>query len=397
MQRMKSRVVGFVGFLILVAVACVSSDSSPTTDRTTSNSLDTSSPAERERKPRNFSLVASGDILVHSPVASAALAYGGNTYDFRPMFAPIRPLVRAADLAICHLETPVSRDNTDLSYYPVFNTPREIVTALDYAGYDYCSTASNHALDASSAGIEATLDALDRAGIEHDGTARSPRESARPAEVEVGGNRVALLSYTYGLNGFSLPSDMPWAVNLIDGDQIVADAQQARRRGADFVVVSLHWGAEYVHEPTEDQRTLARKLAGSKAVDLILGHHAHVVQPVARVKGRHVVYGMGNFLSNQSSDCCPVAAQDGVIVHIRVREIRGRLRVARVLYSPTWVDRGSYRILPVKRALRDPDTPDVLSRDLRKSFSRTRSEIEALGTHAVRSNAHGFVRATPED
>lgn len=385
--KLKSRVAGLVGLGVFLATACVTGAGTESTERLNTGLSEPSLPNAKqavESKPRSFTVVASGDILVHSPVASAALLHGDGTYDFRPMFESIRPLVSHADLAVCHLETPVSSEDAGFSYYPVFRVPRQIVHALKYAGYDYCSTASNHAMDAGSSGIAATLDALDRAGISHDGTARRAREGSRPAELRIGGVRVALLSYTYGLNGLSLPADMPWAVNLIDRKRIVTDARKARQAGAEFVIVSLHWGAEYVHEPTIDQQTLARRLVGSRAIDLILGHHAHVVQPVARIKGRYVVYGMGNLLSNQSSDCCPLAAQDGVLVRVRVREVAGRLKAVRVLYSPTWVDRGSYRILPVKRVLRDATTLDELRPTLRASLSRTRATVEALGTESVR-------------
>lgn len=338
----------------------------------------------REPKPRSFTLVAGGDVLVHSPVASAALSYGDGRYDFRPMFNAIRPLLSRADLAVCHLETPISSGDSGFSYYPVFEVPRQIVHALEYAGYDYCSTASNHAIDAGTSGIATTLKVLDEAGIEHHGTARRARERRRATMVRIGEVPVALLSYTYGLNGFSLPADRPWAVNLIDRTRIISDARKARQAGAEFVIVSLHWGTEYATEPTIDQQRLARKIVGSRAVDLILGHHAHVVQPVARIKGRFIVYGMGNHLSNQSSDCCPLATQDGVLVRVRVREIAGRLRAVRVLYSPTWVDRNSYRIFPVKGFLRDPRTPDALRGTLRASLLRTAATIESLGTEGVR-------------
>jgi poly-gamma-glutamate synthesis protein (capsule biosynthesis protein) len=326
--------------------------------------------------------------LVHSPLAAAALEPNGSQYDFDPMFAAVRPLIREADLALCHLETPLSRHNDDLSYYPLFRVPRGVVPALVHAGYDYCSVASNHSVDGGFSGVSATLDILDRAGIAHDGSARSPREGRRPAYLMVEGVRVALLSYTYGLNGLLPPEGAPWAVNLIDGSRIVADARRARRQGAEFVVVSLHWGVEYVAEPTPEQRELARRLTRSRMIDLVVGHHAHVVQPVDRVNGRLVLYGLGNFLSNQTSACCPAETQDGVLVHLRVREVGDRFRVTRILYTPTWMSHDPYRILPVTLALRDPDIRALLGDALRASFQRTTGAMRMLGEDVRATGKH---------
>ena len=315
---------------------------------------------------------------MHSPIAAAART-GDAAYDFDPLFGRVRRIVGAADLGLCHLETPLSRDNLDLSYYPRFSVPRELAPGLARAGFDYCSTASNHAVDAGFEGVRATLDALDRAGIAHDGTARDRREARRPAYLEVAGVRIALLSYTYGLNGLVLPASVSWGVNTIDTRRILADARRVRRH-AEFVIVSLHWGVEYVAEPTPDQRRLARRLTRSGLVDLIVGHHAHVVQPIDRVHGRTVLYGLGNFVSSQSSACCRVETQDGVVVHLRVRESGQRFRVTRIRYTPTWVDHDPYRVVPVGRALRGGDAL------LRASALRTR---RALGMLGVRARVYG--------
>ena len=195
-----------------------------------------------------ITIVASGDLLVHAPVAIAAAAGGG--YDFRPLFARIRPLVRSADLALCHAETPIGAGAR--SGYPIFNAPRELARAIGWAGFDACSTASNHSVDRGAAGIASTIAALRRAGVEATGTARTRAGSRRILLLDAGGVEVAFLSYTYGTNGLPLPR--PWSVNLIAPRRIVADARRARRQGAELVVVNLHWGAEYVHAPTADQR-----------------------------------------------------------------------------------------------------------------------------------------------
>jgi poly-gamma-glutamate synthesis protein (capsule biosynthesis protein) len=171
------------------------------------------------------------------------------------MFAAIRPLVSAADLAVCHLETPLSPSGRRLSGYPRFNAPSQLAAAIHSAGYDACSVASNHAMDQGAQGVAGTLAVLDRAGLRHAGTARRPRE-ARPRILTVRHVRVAVLSYTYGLNGFRLPHGRPWLVNLLSPGRILADARAARRAGSQFTVVFLHWGQEYRSTPTPTQRTL---------------------------------------------------------------------------------------------------------------------------------------------
>lgn len=296
---------------------------------------------------RYLRIVASGDLLVHQPVWARALANGGDHYDFRPMFRALRPLLRGADLALCHAETPLGPGAP--RGYPVFNTPPALARAVAWAGFDACSAASNHSVDQGLAGIRTTLRALDRAGVRHAGIARSRREARRITMLAADGVRVAFLSYTYGTNGIPVPR--AWAVNLIRPERIRHDARRARRRGADLVLVNLHWGAEYVHAPTSQQRDVARRILRSRAVDLILGQHAHVVQPIGRVRGRFVVFGEGNLLSAQTSACCPGPTQDGLVAVVRVRVAKGRVSVPRVDYVPIYVRRPDFVVLPVRHRL----------------------------------------------
>lgn len=293
------------------------------------------------------------------------------------MFRKVRPLLSAADLAICHLETPLSPNNDNLSGYPRFNAPHELADAIRKAGYDLCSTASNHAYDLGSAGVRDTLSVLDEAGVRHSGTARHVRASLRPELLEVNGIKVGLLSYTYGLNGV-LPPDQAWMVDVIDPRRILSEARKARAAGADFVVLSLHWGIEYQVTPSEDQRALGRRLLKSDAIDLILGHHSHVVQPIARVGKEFVVYGMGNFLADQTIACCPVETRDGVIVRVEVAGVGDDLGVKRLTYTPTWIELGSNVITPVARALENPSTPPDVREVLEASWRRTTAAIGSL-------------------
>jgi len=298
---------------------------------------------------RTARLSFSGDVLSHSGVFGRALQNGTEigdeafTYDYRPMFAQVQERLSSADLAICVLETPVSPDNTGLSGYPTFNAPRELPGALKAVGFDGCSTASNHSWDRGRNGVMATLSEMDEAGLGYAGMARTEEEARTPRIYEVNGIAIAHLSWTYGLNGFVLPADEPWLVNVTDPARVLEDAARAREAGADVVVLSIQWGNEYVTDPTANQLELAETFTSSQDIDMIIGNHAHVIQPIDTVNGKLVVYGLGNFLSNQSGDCCPARSQDGVMVEVVITgSDSDGYAVTEVAAVPTWVDRSTY-------------------------------------------------------
>lgn len=341
-----------------------------------------------ETYKRTFTLAASGDFLIHSAVWRAASDYaGGEGYDFSPMLDPIAPLVEAADFAICHLEVPLSPDSTNLSSYPQFNSPAELADAIAGAGYDTCSVASNHTIDKGETGVVNTLAVLDSAGLQHAGSARGPEEDV-PTLYDINGVTVGHLSYTYGLNGLRVPAGKDYLVNVTGVDEILADAAAARAAGAEFVVVSMHWGSEYIVDPTSTQRQQAETLLQSDDIDFILGHHAHVIQPIGQVGTKYVVYGMGNFLSNQRSGNVRVGTEDGVLVQARVWEqADGSFSVSYIDYTPTYVEEGTYRILPVPQTLNAPGNSPALVAALETSWERTQERINRLGTPGVRPTA----------
>ncbi|MEV6120613.1 CapA family protein [Streptomyces sp. NPDC052077] len=254
-----------------------------------------------------FTLVASGDVLPHDPVIERArFDSGGTGYDFRPLLAGIAPVVSGADLALCHLET-VSGQAGDPTGRPGAAFPAEMAAGLAATGYDGCSTASSHGPDGGADGIRRTLDALDRAGVRHAGTARTEDEARAVTLLRAGTSaRVAHLSYAHDTGGHPSP-DGPWAAALIDEGRIVADARAAREAGADVVVVSAHWGTAWQDTPDERQLDLARRLTASRSgdrpdIDLILGTHAHVPQAYEKVNGTWVVYGMGDQIAGETVD-----------------------------------------------------------------------------------------------
>ncbi len=344
------------------------------TTSTTTTTTTTTAPPEVVR-----TLAFGGEVLAHLPVDAAARRYGeatGVPYDFGPMLAPLAPLLGVVDLALCHLETPLVGEGQAVTGYPSFHAPREVATAIAGAGYDGCSTASNHSLDGGRAGIDATLGTFDALGLGHAGTARSPEEDIAPRLYDLDGVVVAHLAYAYGFNGYEPPADAPWVVDRIDPGVIARDAAAARALGAQLVVVSLHWGSEYRHEPDAFQRDTAAAVTAIGDVDLVVGHHAHVVQPIEVVGGRWVVFGLGNQLSNQPDD----DTRDGLTVVVTVAGPAGGAMAVRGIEAvPTWNARGSYEVLPTAATLARPDLDPALRAEVQASQDRTMAVVNASG------------------
>lgn len=274
-----------------------------------------------------FTLVAAGDWLPHGPVVASATS--GGVIDFSPLTANVKPFVEGADLSLCHMEVPVAPAGTAPSGYPMFGAPSELVRDLKEDGWDGCSTASNHSVDRKAAGIAATLEAFAAQGMGATGTARTATEAASIQFYVIHGPdkdvKVAHISYAYGLNGLPKPEGQPWAVNTFDAatpdaSPIIEAAKQAREQGADVVITSVHCCVEYVTAPTPAQRAIAQQIADSGLVDLYIGHHAHVPQPIEKLnggpggKGMWTAFGLGNFISNQDSSCCAAESVNGVLL-----------------------------------------------------------------------------------
>ncbi|OIJ67286.1 CapA family protein [Streptomyces mangrovisoli] len=270
-------------------------------------------PAARSGAPAppapGFTLVATGDILPVSAISDRArFDAGGSGYDFRPMLAGARPAVSRADLALCQLDGVLTPGGAAAAGAgPTVFAPTELAPALAATGYDSCSTASGHTLDNGAAGVQSTLDALDGAGVRHTGAARTESEGGAVTLLRAGAAKVAHLAYAADTDGYPLPQGEPWAVGLIDEARIIADARDARRAGADVVVVSLHCGTAGQDAPDQEQLALARDLTAARTggrpdIDLILGTRTRVPQPYEKVNGTWVVYGLGDEIAGELYD-----------------------------------------------------------------------------------------------
>lgn len=305
-----------------------------------------------------FTLVATGDVLAYPSIMQQAQQdAGGRDYEFREIFAGVKPVVQGADVALCHMETVYGKPEGPFTGYPLFKAPPQIAPALAETGYDGCSTASNHTLDDGVGGIERTLGALDAVGVRHAGSARTEQEAATPTILDVKGVKVAHLSWTYSTNGIPLPAGKPWAVNVIDVPRIVAEARAARRAGAEVVVVSMHWGTEWQRKPDSDQLAWARELTASeqdgiKDVDLILGTHNHVPQPYAKVNGTWVVYGMGDQMANFPGQDKMAGNYSSIARFTFTRGTGGAWTVEQAEFMPQFSDPGPpFRIVNINAEL----------------------------------------------
>jgi poly-gamma-glutamate synthesis protein (capsule biosynthesis protein) len=256
---------------------------------------------------RSFTVAAAGDVLLHPELVEQAAEDAERTgkgeagLDFGPLLAGAKPVIGKADLAICHMETPVGKPEGPFQGYPEFLVPPQVLTAMKDVGYDTCSTASNHTFDHGFKAVKRTLDAMDEAGLGHTGSARTPEEAEQINIRDVNGVKVAHLSYSWESFVHPVPEKQRWAFNRTDAQAIKRAEARARDKGAEAVILSIHWGAEYYNEPGVAQLRLAQWLTEETGVDLVLGHHAHVVQPIQKVNGTWVAYSLGNQVARHSS------------------------------------------------------------------------------------------------
>ncbi|MEW5783494.1 MAG: CapA family protein [Bacillota bacterium] len=270
---------------------------------------------------RTASLVSVGGMYPHDVNLNEAYLGGGN-YDFSPTFEYIAPYFQAADIAMVNLET--MQAGPDINYMGVsgytghvvediftFNAPIELSKALKEAGVNMYVAANNHSMDRGLSGLKATLENVRDLGFITTGAYLSREERDTPDLIDINGIKVAFISYTFSTNGLPIPEGHEYSVNFApffeDISPVIADIESARAAGADIVTVLPHWGDEYVHEPTQRVRDIARELAEAGA-DIVLGGHPHVLQPLEwiYVENRDgstrptlVVYSTGNFFSNQ--------------------------------------------------------------------------------------------------
>lgn len=304
--------------------------------------------AESSVEIRRARIVAAGDLMQHTPQLTAALRSDGR-YDYSTSFQYVAPYFQDADLAIVNLETTLSYEGP-YSGYPAFCSPAAVADALRDMDIDVVAMANNHCCDKGGRGVRATCSILDSYGLNRVGVYCDSvdYELNRVCYLKRCNIRFAVVNYTYDTNGIPVPKGQ--VVNLIDTLAIARDLATIDRNEVDCVVAVMHWGYEYQRAAHPEQRRLAAFLQRN-GVDLIIGSHPHVVQPVERsVDGRLTFYSLGNFVSNQRkrySDGGLIAAID---VEIRDSLHNGKVVATTKSYDmeliPVWVSLPGYVVLP---------------------------------------------------
>lgn len=331
------------------------------------NPLVAQSPENKSSDVLDFHIVIAGDIMTHTPQIRAAKK-SSRVYDFTSSFRYVAPMIARADLAIGNLETTFGGE--PYRGYPQFSSPDTLAYNLKEVGFDVLTTANNHAADTYGRGIKRTLDVLADAGIQTTGSYRNAeeRDKRAPLMVDAGSLRLAVLAYTYGTNGISVKP--PTDVALIDTVQMAVEISKAKKMGADYILVMMHWGIEYTIKPVSAQRVIAQFLH-RQGVDAIIGSHPHVVQDAEVIpadkhgdKPTYVIYSMGNFISNQNDTPC----RGGMLLTLRLSRDHADAPIRTTPhYQYVWVskrDRGGepYTLYPI--ALTGDVPNGVLSTDI---------------------------------
>lgn len=302
-------------------------------------------------QPVDVSIVFAGDAMQHiAQVNSAKRA--GDLYDYSECFTEVKDYVSSADYAVVNFETTLG--GKPYTGYPCFSTPDSYADALAAVGFDLFLNANNHTLDRGYKGLIKTIETLDKKNISHIGTYvnKSSREMSVPYIKNIKGIKIAFLNYTYGTNGIKPTNGVK--VNYIDTLQIKQDIVKSREGGAEVITVAIHWGEEYNLLPNRSQKKLADFLC-NQGVDLIIGGHPHVIQPM---EIRHsekynkdclVVYSLGNFISNMKTTDTRGGAMVKVILE---RNVLGKVKIKTANYSLVFTlqpdGKHNYRVVPVE-------------------------------------------------
>ena len=316
----------FVVILIIAAIIFFANRGKNKSDNNTNNggsvNLPTLSSNKQEETTTSVSLVMVGDNLIHSSIYTDAnrLAGGGaNQYDFKPIIEYIKEKVQNYDLAYYNQETVLGGSALGVSDYPTFNSPQEAGDAMLDAGFNIVSLATNHTMDRGEKAVLASLEYWK----EHEdealavGAYSSEEERNKVQIREKNGIKYAMLSYTYGTNGIPVPKGKDYLVNVWPTNLNINDPNrdkeyqaykeqvkkdiEAVRDQVDVLLVAMHWGVEYTHNPTEYEKDSAKFLA-ENGVNIVIGAHPHVIQPVEWIDDTLVIYSLGNFVSAQLQD-----------------------------------------------------------------------------------------------
>lgn len=360
--------------------------------------------ANDDSSVKNITISAIGDIMAHDDQLKAQFDKDTNTYSFDNNFKYVKPYISNSDLTIGNLETTLAGPKAKYSSFPKFNSPDELADAIKDSGVDIVSTINNHTYDRGSDGVYRTLDVLNSKDIEHVGTQKND-EDENFLIKDVDGVKLGITAYSYGqvygsttaLNGLNIDYNDLNNLNIFNSsyvdiafNEIKDTLDVMNNKESDLQVVILHWGDEYTRQPNEFQKELAKKLC-DYGVDIIIGSHPHMVQPIEMIKSDEndnetlVIYSLGNFLSNQRNEILNKKyTEDGVIANIGINKNlnTGETKISNVEYIPTWVNKYNnkngkltYEIIPLINEKQFSKIDNLPLDKAKKSYDNTTSII----------------------
>ncbi|MEZ7170347.1 CapA family protein [Sporosarcina sp. OR05] len=285
-----------------------------------------------------------GDILLHHPL------YTYSSYE--ESFRLVSEEMKNIDFLLANQESMPGGTELGLSGYPLFNSPKHIIRDLQLAGVDMLSIANNHTMDRSETGLLNTIKHMKEYGMPYVGAYESLEDREMKRIVEIAGVRIGILAYTYGLNGLPVPKGKEYIVSLLDKVGMEKDIQGIKDE-VDVVIVSVHWGEEYSLQPSATQEELAHWFA-EQGVDIVFGHHPHVLQPFTQIENTKIFYSLGNFYSAQQFDSTFVGGIGKV--QVARHEIAGKrfVEIGEASFYPTAVlkqeAKGPFIVAPLQHA-----------------------------------------------
>lgn len=357
----------------------------------------------KKEKIDKVSLLAVGDTMVYNAQLSAQYDESTSKYNFNNNFKYVKKYIEKADYSMANLETTLTGNKVyKYSSYPKFNSPDELADGLKYAGFDLITTANNHCYDKGPSSIDNTLSTLKDKDFDVVGTRKDGDE--RYIIKKINNINIGITSYTYGkvindskyINNVRISDKYKNSINIFDStsvDKAFNNINYSLKdmKNTDLQVVYLHWGNKYSLKENSFQQQLAQKLCDA-GVDIIIGSHPHVVQPVTSIKssdGKHetvVAYSLGNFLSNQVRGQFSKYTEDGLMINIDITKNSSTQDtvIKKVTCIPTWLhkyynDKTSkyvYEIIPLDNKSDLEKIDNLPISKIKKSYKNTASQVE---------------------
>jgi len=310
-----------------------------------------------QKNNSNITLIFAGDVMGHSYQYKAAYDAKTDKFNYDVCFKGVKSIIEAADFGLVNLEVPLA--GPPYSGYPNFSSPDALLDALKVAGYDIILTANNHILDAGRMGLERTIQTIKDRKLLHTGSYidNIQRDSIYPLILDKKGVRIGVLNCTFSTN--NNPIVAPNRVNLLDTIEIKADIMNAEAKGADILIMTVHWGKEYERDANNRQKDLVRFFARN-GIDIVIGSHPHVVQNQEYTSGNDsiefpIYYSVGNSISNQRY----AHTDGGIMVLVEIDPV-AKL-VVKTKYIPVYIHKGvlddvyQYHLIPTTEYLSHPE------------------------------------------